>query len=385
MAPFPMLPGVEPLVLVVDDNDANRFAKIQTVRRAGFRVLEAATGRRALELAGEHPIDLVLLDINLPDISGVEVCGRIKSNGALTAVQVLQVSATAISNEDRVRGLTGGADGYLVEPVDPQLLVATLQALMRVRRAELALVEALQRERAAREAAEQADAAKDQFLATLSHELRTPLNAMIGWIALLRSGAIGEDGKMRALDSLDRSARTQWRMVNELLDTASIASGKLQLDKAPMDLAGIAAAAADTMADEAARAEVTLEAELQSVPIEGDQQRIEQVVLNLLTNAIRHTPPGGLVQLTVGCAGREAMVRVVDTGVGIEPDFMPHLFERFRQGTKTQQMARPGLGLGLAISRHIVELHGGRITAESAGADHGAVFTVLLPLGSTPV
>ena len=198
------------VVLVVDDHDANRFVKTTWLRRAGFRVFEAATGRAALETVSREPIDLVLLDINLPDMSGLDVCALIKRDPTLIAVQVLQISSTAVSDADKVRGLEGGADAYLIEPVAPDVVLATLNALLRVRRAEQERMAALEGEQEARRQAERANRVKDDFLATLSHELRTPLNAALGWITLLKGGMLDEERQQRAIEALERSAKQQW-------------------------------------------------------------------------------------------------------------------------------------------------------------------------------
>jgi two-component system, sensor histidine kinase len=369
-----------PLVLVVDDNDASRFAKTQIVRRAGFDFVEAATGSRALELIRSRPVDIVLLDINLPDMSGIEVCSRIKGDEVLAMVPVLQVSATAVADADRVRGLEGGADAYLIEPAGPEVLTATLNALMRARRAELGLKAALERERDARDAAESANGFKDEFLAKLSHELRTPLNAMVGWIAQLRAGTLDEPGRDRALQALERSARAQWRLVNELLDSASIAKGKLQLETGRVDLEAIAAASIESVRDEASRRNVELIPQTRSVVVIGDGPRLQQVVTNLLNNAIRFTPSGGRVVLTVDASKTDAVIRVQDTGAGIDPELLPHVFEQFRQGDASKRHGHSGLGLGLAIAEQLIQMHGGSILAESGGLDCGAIFTVHLPL-----
>jgi len=367
------------IVLVVDDNDANRFAKIAWLRRAGFRVFEAATGRAALETLSRRPIDVVLLDINLPDMSGIDVCARIKRDPTLIAVQVLQISATAVSDADRVRGLEGGADAYLAEPSAPDVVLATLNALLRVRRAELERLAALEREQEARRLAEQANRVKDDFLATLSHELRTPLNAALGWIALLKGGMLDAGRQQRAIDALERSARQQWMLVNELLDAASIQQRKMRLEIATVDLQAVGLAVVELVRAEAAGKGVELVAAIEPLSASGDPARLQQVITNLVNNAVQFTASGGRVALTIDRDGSDAVIRVEDSGIGIDPRFLPHVFEEFRQA-EGPGIGKGGLGLGLAISRHIVELHGGRIQAASDGLGRGATFTVRIPV-----
>jgi signal transduction histidine kinase len=367
-------------VLVVDDNDPGRFAKCAMLRRAGFLVLDAATGRAALDLTRRQPIDLLLLDINLPDMSGLDVCARIKGDPRLAAIQVLQISATAVTDEDKIRGLQGGADAYLAEPAHHDVVVATLRALLRVRRAEQERAVALEREQVARRQAEQANRIKDNFLARLSHEMRTPLNAAIGWITLLKDGMLDGERRARAIDALERSTRQQWMLINELLDAASIQQRKLRLDMATVDLDGVGTTVVELVRPEAARKGVELVASIEAARATGDPARLQQVVTNLLNNAVQFTGPGGRVALTIARVGDEAVIQVEDSGIGIDPQFLPHVFEEFRQA-EGEAIGKGGLGLGLSISRHIVELHGGRIEAASAGLGRGATFTVRIPTG----
>jgi two-component system, sensor histidine kinase len=367
---------VPAIVLVVDDNDSHRFAKCAMLRRAGFCVVEVSTGQAALDAVRQQPIDAALLDINLPDMSGLEVCARIKADPRLAAVQVLQVSATAVSDLDRIRGLEGGADAYLAEPSNPDVVVATLHALLRVRRAEQERAVALEREQAARRQAERANRIKDNFLATLSHELRTPLNAALGWIALLKGGTLDGEREARAIEALERSARQQWTLVNELLDAASIQQQKLRLEISAVDLDAVGAAVIELVRPEAVRKGVELAAAIEPARVMGDPARLQQVVTNLLNNGVQFTASGGRVTLSIRRDGDEAVIQVEDSGIGIDPRFLPHVFEEFQQA---EGPGKGGLGLGLAISRHIVELHGGRIDAASDGLGRGATFTVRIP------
>ena len=310
--------SVQATVLVVDDNDAGRFAKTAMLRRAGFSVLDAATGRDALDIVRRQPIDLVLLDINLPDMSGLDVCARIKADPRFATIQVLHISATAIEDEDKIRGLEGGADAYLAEPAHHDVVVATLNALLRVRRAEQGRAAALELEQEARRQAERANRIKDNFLARLSHELRTPLNAAVGWIALLKQGVLDADRQARALDALERSARQQWTLINELLDAASIQQRKMRLELSPVDFDGVATAVVELVRPEAARKGVELIASIEPARAHADPARLQQVITNLLNNAVQFTDEGGRVALTVGHDGADVVIRVEDSGIGIE-------------------------------------------------------------------
>jgi signal transduction histidine kinase len=368
-------------VLVVDDHDANRFAKIAWLRRAGFGVFEASTGRGALDALSRQPVDVVLLDINLPDMSGLEVCSRIKKDPNFNTIQVLQISATAVSDADRVRGLEGGADAYLAEPSAPDVVVATIHALLRVRRAEQDRQAAFEREQEARQQAEQANRIKDNFLATLSHELRTPLNAALGWIMLLKGGMLDAERQQRAIEALERSAKQQWTLVNELLDAASIQQRKMRLEISTVDLEEIGAAVVELVRAEAAVKGVELAVSIEPARVSGDSARLQQVITNLLNNALQFTDAGGRVALDISSERPHVVIRVEDSGIGIDPRFLPHVFEEFRQADGAGA-GKGGLGLGLAISRHIVELHGGLIEAASDGIGRGATFTVRIPAAS---
>lgn len=229
--------------------------------------------------------------------------------------------------------------------------------------------------------------AKDRFLAVLSHELRTPLTAMLGWVRMLRVGKLSATAATRALEVIERNTNLQAQLIEDLLHVSRIVSGKVELDRRPLALSPIVDAAVESARPSAEAKGVRLETDLGSEPdlVSADQARIEQIVSNLLSNAIKFTPPGGQVDVRVGNSGRGVEIRVADTGVGISCDFLPHVFDRFRQADDAMTRAYAGLGLGLAIVRHLVELHGGRVEAASRGRGHGATLTVWLPaLADTP-
>jgi signal transduction histidine kinase/ActR/RegA family two-component response regulator len=239
----------------------------------------------------------------------------------------------------------------------------------------------LAREQGAREEAENANRMKDEFLAMLSHELRTPLSAIAGWAHILREGGLSPAESTRAIEVIDRNARVQGQLISDILDVSRIISGKLRLEKKAVAASGVVEAALDTVRPTAEAKRVRLEAVLdpQAGEVWADPDRLQQVVWNLLTNAIKFTPEGGLVSVRLARVGPQLEIVVRDTGGGINPEFMPHVFERFRQADSSTSRPHGGLGLGLAIVRHLVEAHDGTVVAESAGKGKGATFTVRLP------
>ncbi|WP_395823257.1 PAS domain S-box protein [Archangium minus] len=249
------------------------------------------------------------------------------------------------------------------------------------RRATQERLELLRRVQAAHSAAEEANRLKDDFLATVSHELRTPLTAMLGWLQLLRSGRLSEEKRGRALETLERNARAQAQVIEDLLDISRIITGKLHLEPGPLDMKAVVEAALESTRPLAETKGVTLELETgaESLPMRGDAGRLQQVVWNLVHNAIKFTPRGGRVTVQLRPLDGTVELRVTDTGMGISPSFLPHIFERFRQQDSSSRRAHGGLGLGLAIVHHIVELHGGRVSAHSPGEGLGASFVLHLP------
>jgi signal transduction histidine kinase/ActR/RegA family two-component response regulator len=241
----------------------------------------------------------------------------------------------------------------------------------------------LRKEQDARAAAEAADRAKDQFLAVLSHELRTPLNAVYGWARMLRTGQIqGEPQIARALDVIERNANAQVQLVDDLLDVSRVITGKMRLDVRRVELAGVIEAALDSVRPAAEAKGIRLQSVLdpRAGPITGDPNRLQQIVWNLLINAVKFTPKGGRIQLHLQRVNSHIEIVVSDTGQGIAPGVLPVIFERFRQADSSSTRTHAGLGLGLALVKHLAELHGGSVVARSAGEGEGATFVVTLPL-----
>jgi signal transduction histidine kinase/ActR/RegA family two-component response regulator len=251
-----------------------------------------------------------------------------------------------------------------------------------IKRADEEKKQLLENERAARAEAERASQLKDEFLATLSHELRTPLNAILGWSQLIQQGSMSQENTQRGLEIIERNARAQNKLIADLLEMTSIISGKVRLDMQRVDLSRIAEAAVESIAPEAETKGVRLGKKIDMAAglVSGDQHRLQQVICNLLSNAIKFTPKGGDVEVLVARSGSQIEATIKDSGVGIQPEFLPYVFDRFRQADSSLTRQYGGLGLGLAIAKQLVGLHGGTVRAESMGEGKGATFIVSLPV-----
>jgi PAS domain S-box-containing protein len=489
-----------PRVLVVDDNPATLYSTSRVLRSAEFNVVEAGTGREALELAPQGT-DIVMLDVNLPDMHGFEVCQRLRNDPRTARLPIIHVSATFVTDMDKARGLDAGSDGYITHPVEPPVLIATVNAFLRARRAEQELFrsegkfkaifenalsgmlildpdlnfaevnpalcrmldrarhdiagkplidfiggkdqerarrvgdqirkqgnwsgslpllradgskihlewyvsdfstgfvavvtdiserveleekrqELLASERAARAEAERTSRLKDEFLGNVSHELRTPLNSILLWTKALQQRPEDRDHLLRGLEAIERNTMIQTQLISDLLDVSRITWGKLRLDVQPTDLAGVIESSLEALSLAAAAKEIRIEASLDhsGSSVSGDPSRLQQVVWNLVSNAIKFTRKGGRIQIKLELYGSQAVITVADNGEGIRPELLPHLFERFRQGDSPENRTHAGLGLGLAIVKHLTELHGGTVSAASEGEGRGATFTIRLPI-----
>ena len=239
----------------------------------------------------------------------------------------------------------------------------------------------LEESQEARARAEEASRLKDEFLATLSHELRTPLTSMLGWVQMLRGGILTPEKQRKAFEIIERNTHAQVQLVEDILDVSRIITGKLRLEVRPVELAGVVEAAVESVRPAADARGVAMHVLVDSAlgPVLGDPTRLQQIIWNLLSNAVKFTPKGGRVRASVEKKESVAIIQVTDTGRGIAPDFLPHVFERFRQADSTTTRTYSGLGLGLAIVKHLVEQHGGSVEAFSEGLERGATFTVRLP------
>jgi PAS domain S-box-containing protein len=287
------------------------------------------------------------------------------------------------AGEDGWRWMEGRGRAVYADDATPRSLYGIGIDVTARKRAELALREAKTAAEQSQIELEEANRLKDEFLATLSHELRTPLNAVLGWVRMLRHDAIQPSMRERALKTIERNATAQAQLVDDLLDVSRIVAGKLPMSADAVDLGTVIANAVDTVHAGATAKGLHLVTHLPAdhrIIVTGDADRLQQVVWNLLSNAIKFTPAGGRVDVELRRLQSTAEIRVADTGQGIEPSFRPHLFQRFRQMDGSKARLHGGLGLGLSIVRHLVEAHGGSVTADSAGAGQGATFSVVLPL-----
>jgi PAS domain S-box-containing protein len=489
-------------ILVVDDNAASLYATSRILRAADFEVIEAVNGTDALALATPE-VDLIVLDINLPDIDGLEVCRQLRARSDAAYLPIVHLSATFVTSVDKAQGLSAGADSYLTHPADPAVLVATVRALLFARQSDsvrrtsdsrfravfqlassgIALLDSdlvcvdvnpafctlagltrteitgrnvssmlakedrgicaqikdslkaaghwdgtvpvlrgdgnradvewrivaesidgtriaiatdvterrraeterenlLAGERAARNEAERLNRVKDEFLATLSHELRNPLSAILGWVNVLQRTPGVTPEILKGLQVIERNSRLQTHLIADLLDYAGMRFGKMNLDIVAINPAVALQSAHAVVASLAAAKNVTLEWDVadRDSRVMGDDARLQQIVWNLVSNAIKFTPAGGRVVVDGRAQGGQYEISVTDTGRGISAEFLPHIFDRFSQQDSGLNKSFAGLGIGLTIVKHLVEVHSGTIQAHSLGEGHGARFTVRFPL-----
>ncbi|MFE1745945.1 ATP-binding protein [Coleofasciculus sp. H7-2] len=317
-----------------------------------------------------------------------DLLAQFSGNFLLAQMEVDSYIATPLlDSTGSVLGLLGVMDRKPLQniPLAESLLTifaTRATAELERKRAEEERTQLLASEQAARAEAEAANRMKDEFLAVLSHELRSPLNPIIGWSGMLRTQKLNAATTARALETIERNAKLQAELIEDLLDVSRMIRGKLSLNVCPVNLMPIVQAAMETVHLAAAAKCIRLESVLNPAVglVLGDPNRLQQIVWNLLSNGIKFTPSGGRVEIKLDCTGSYAQMEVSDTGKGIEADFLPYVFERFRQADSTSTRSQTGLGLGLAIVRHLTELHGGTVCVDSPGEGQGAIFTVQLPL-----
>jgi signal transduction histidine kinase len=406
-------------ILIVDDLPEKRLVHRAILEDLDAEVVMAGSGEEALRRVLEGEFAVILLDVNMPGMDGLETAALLRQHRNAQHTPIMLVTAHA-DDVQSARGYELGVVDYIQVPIVAPVMRAkvgvfldlflTRAALARANeelesrveertaellksnerlqaeieerlRAENEREEVLARERQLRGQAEELSRLKDEFLATMSHELRTPLNAIFGWITLLRSRRLDEATQERALETIERNARTQKRLIEDLLDVARVVTGKITLELQDVEPARVVESAIATMQPAARSKDVRILSSVEEGirPVRGDSARLQQVICNLLSNAIKFTAAGGRVDVELAMRDGRVQISVTDTGQGIKPEFLPHVFERFRQEDGSISRRHGGLGLGLAIVRHLVELHSGSVEAQSDGEGCGSRFIVRIP------
>ena len=366
-----MLPdnNSDALILNVDDSDGARYAKSRILQRAGFKVIEASNGGDALLRARQDHPNLILLDVKLPDINGLEVCRQLKGGAETNTILVLQTSASCIGTADKIRALDGGADNYLVEPIEANELIANVRALLRLGQVERELREV--------------DRRKDEFLATLAHELRNPLGPIRTALALLcKLDPVVPAMQDNARRTIGRHTDHLVRLVDDLLDVSRISQGKISLQWESVSLASVIRSALETSSHSVEARGHALDVSLpqEELWVCGDAVRLSQIVANLLLNAAKFTAPGGRIAIGAARDGDNVRIRLADNGIGIAATSIDSIFGLFAQSGHSPDRVQDGLGIGLSLVRTLVELHGGQVSVSSPGVGLGSTFEVHLPL-----
>ena len=421
-------------LLLVDDSEANLIAMRAILEDLDENLIAVDSGKRALRTLLDQDFAVVLLDVDMPLIDGFEVATMMRQVQKLRHTPIIFLTALYQNESAVAKGYALGAVDYIFKPIEPEILKAKVRFFIELYRksaeiteqsellreanrrlddlnlnlerrvdertaqletaiadlereiAERKLIERererlLHSEQAARAEAERANRLKDEFLATISHELRTPLNSILGWIKILNEGA-DKDTAERALEVIDRNARAQAQLVEDILDISRTVSGKLPLQLDAADPRLIVEAVIETVRPTLTSKKLKLETDIgaEVTPLTADAMRLQQVIWNLLTNAIKFTPNGGQVWLSLQQQNERLRLEVRDSGEGIDKDFLPFVFDRFRQADGSTTRRHGGLGLGLAIAQSVVEAHNGTIQVTSEGIGKGACFTVELPV-----
>ncbi|MES3026017.1 MAG: response regulator [Pseudomonadota bacterium] len=395
-----MLKIEKPKILVVNDDAASLLALTSLLDmwavELNYEVLAARSGQEALRQVLLHDFAVILLDVNMPGMDGFETAEAIHQRARSADIPIIFVTAFLADEIDRLKAYQRGAADFLFTPVIPQILQAKVgvfvalatkneelkrqAAKLSQRSTELSATnKRLTREMEERQAAERKNNAKDEFLAMLGHELRNPLSAISSAASLIGLPGAGPETVTRAKAIIQRQSRHLSRIVDDLLDLSRAMSGKILLSRQPVDVGAIVSACLDTFKATGRSAAYSLTVDLSPGWVSGDPTRLEQVATNLIDNALKYTQPGGSIAITVAPAGTEIVLTVRDSGVGIPAELLPQVFDVFVQGTITLDRSQGGLGIGLALVRRLVELHGGSVSAHSDGPSLGSTFAIRLP------
>ncbi|HEY4308908.1 MAG TPA: response regulator [Pirellulales bacterium] len=379
--------------LLVDDLEENLLALEALLRRDGLVLLKARSGPEALELLLQYDMALALVDVQMPGMDGFELAELIRGMERTRRVPLIFLTAGSPDPQRRFRGYEAGAVDFIRKPIEPDILRSKADVFFELYR---------QRQEVARQRDElhaatdenvrllnesrEADRRKDEFLATLAHELRNPLAPIRSAIEIMRAQGLEDPNLEWAREVIDRQVSNMARLVDELLDVSRITTGKLVLRREPTELATVISRTVEATQPLIEEKLHRLEIDLPDPPImlDADEIRLTQVFSNLLTNAAKYTDPGGDLRIRASIIGNEVMVDVEDSGVGIQKEMLTNVFRLFTQVDRSLNNAQGGLGVGLALVRRLVELHGGTVNAESAGLGRGSTFKVRLPVSRTP-
>ena len=390
----------KPKILVVNDDPASLLALTslleQWAEESNYEVLSARSGQDALRQVLRNDFAVILLDVNMPGMDGFETAEAIHQRPRSADIPIIFVTAFLADEIDRLKAYQRGAADFMFTPVIPQVLRAKVQVFVALatkneqlkRQAEklsqrttelTATNKRLVREMEERRAAEAKSSAKDEFLAMLGHELRNPLSAISSASSLLGMPGAGAESVGRARLIIQRQTQHLSRIVDDLLDLSRAMSGKILLSRKKIDISTLVSACLDTFRATGRTAGYSISADLQPGWVDGDPTRLEQIATNLIDNALKYTPSGGSIDIAIAPDGEDVVLTVRDSGVGISPDLLPHVFDVFVQGAISIDRSQGGLGIGLSLVRRLVELHGGRVHASSAGSSSGSTFQIRLP------
>jgi signal transduction histidine kinase len=390
----------KPKILVVNDDPGSLIALTgllsDWVEQNGCEMIAANSGQQALREVLKHDFAVILLDVNMPGMDGFETAEAIHSRERSASVPIIFVTAFLADEMNRLKGYQHGAVDYLFTPIIPQILQAKVFVFVALAKKNIELREQAEtlRERTAellasnkrleseinqRKIAVKQNKAKDEFLAMLGHELRNPLSAITSAASLIAMDSISEEAATRAKLILHRQTRHLTRIVDDLLDLSRVMSGKILLARKPIDLGKLVETCVETMTAAGRTQAYTVNLRTEAAWLDGDAARIEQIVTNLIDNALKYTPNGGTIDIDTRVEEQLVKLSIRDTGIGIPADLLPRVFDVFVQGEISLDRTKGGLGVGLALVRQLVELHGGTIKATSDGKGQGSTFEITFP------
>lgn len=369
--------------LLVDDLEENLLALEALLQRDGLTCLKARSGEQALELLLVHDVALALLDVQMPDMNGFELAEFMRGNARTSHVPIIFVTAGVADAQRRFRGYEAGAVDFIQKPIEADILRSKAAVFFDLYRQRQQIEIQRDELEAAAEALRRADRHKDSFLAVLAHELRNPVAALSGGLHLLGKD-VDPDRAADIRTRMDRMLTHLSHLVDDLLDVSRVSQGKISLRKGRVELAEVLRSAIEASQHNLDAGGHDFVAKIPSEPIwlDADHTRLAQVVSNLLNNAAKYTPDGGSITLAARADGAMAEIKVTDTGVGIPPEMQSRIFEIFAQVEDHLSKAQGGLGIGLALAKQLVALHGGALSVESAGPDQGSTFTVRTPIAA---